>query len=69
MTIGPSAPMTTLTLPYLVFPLLKLLGCSWFRLDPVPPLLPLVEIMSAWVSGIGSNNMGTNKELETVYDS
>ena len=46
MTIGPSAPMTTLTLPYLVFLLLKLLGRSWFRLDPAPPLLPSVEIMS-----------------------
>jgi hypothetical protein len=44
--------MTTLTLPYLVLPLLKLLGRSWFRLDPASPLLPSVEIVRVWVSGL-----------------
>jgi hypothetical protein len=51
MAIGPSAPMTTLTLPYLVLPLLKLLGRSWFRLDPASSLLPSVKIISGWISG------------------
>ncbi|PNF28211.1 hypothetical protein B7P43_G07555 [Cryptotermes secundus] len=52
MEIGPSALMTTLTLPYLMLPLLKLLGHSWFWLDPAPLLLPSVEIISGWISGL-----------------
>jgi hypothetical protein len=44
MEIGLSAPMTTLML-------LKLLGRSWFRLDPAPPLLPSVGIIGCWIPG------------------
>ena len=69
MTIGPSAPMTTLTLPYLVLPLLKLLGRGWFQLDPAPPLLPSVEITGGLNFRMGPDGMGASKQLETVCDS
>jgi hypothetical protein len=50
MAIGPSAPMTTSTLPYPVLPLLSLLGRSWFQLNLAPPLLPPVEIVRVRIS-------------------
>ena len=66
MAIGPSAPITTLMLPYLMLLLLKLLGRSWFRLDPAPPLLPSAEKLGFGIFIVGLDSMGASIQLGTV---
>ena len=69
MAIGPSALMTTLMLPYLMLSLLKLLGRSWFRLDPTPPLPPSFEKSGFGIFMVGLDVMGASKQQETAYSS